>query len=450
MIVICEECGKNYRIDGGKIKGAETQFKCKDCGHQITVRKPVAQSDGIDPGPPVAVTSREENASEPDQSDATPSPKQVKRETQKKEKDKFDFSRPSKTRFGLTAKMFTMMIIISLVPLSMFWGVTLKQTKDRIRYEARKSSYQHFSRMVRDLDIWFFEKATIIKSLATFEHMTLMDKSGQKSILETVKNIHPDIHSVFTIDSNGMLFAGNSQGLPSEHTNLNYFKAIKGGKPFAWQTIMPEGSKKPGLIFASAIMKNNTLVGVLGSLITIDTISGRILFTETPETDFALLIKSNKRIIVHPVDKNIHQNTNRQWQSLAVRFKSGKGGLLPLENSAGQPPLLTFVDSTAFGWGLAVQTEEKESLFMLDQLMSFAYLLLAITVAFVFIIAWFSGRALSRPIIRLTNAADRISVGELDMEIRTNRKDEIGALAEAIARMQDSIRLSIERLKSRR
>ena len=110
----------------------------------------------------------------------------------------------------------------------------------------------------------------------------------------------------------------------------------------------------------------------------------------------------------------------------------------------------TYVDATVFGWGLAVQAEEKEALFMLDQLMSFAYLLLAVTIVFVFIIAWFSGRALSRPIIRLTNAADRISVGELDMEIRTNRKDEIGDLAEAIARMQESIRLSIERLRRRR
>jgi HAMP domain-containing protein len=82
--------------------------------------------------------------------------------------------------------------------------------------------------------------------------------------------------------------------------------------------------------------------------------------------------------------------------------------------------------------------------------MSYAYLLLGVTAVFVFIIAWFSGRALSRPIIKLTHVADRISMGELDIEINTKRKDEIGNLAEAIARMQDSIRLSIERLRQRR
>ena len=50
----------------------------------------------------------------------------------------------------------------------------------------------------------------------------------------------------------------------------------------------------------------------------------------------------------------------------------------------------------------------------------------------------------------LTDVADRISVGELGMEVKTTSKDEIGDLAEAISRMQDSIRLSIERLRRRR
>jgi len=50
----------------------------------------------------------------------------------------------------------------------------------------------------------------------------------------------------------------------------------------------------------------------------------------------------------------------------------------------------------------------------------------------------------------LTDAANRISVGELGVEIENKSKDEIGELAEAITRMQDSIRLSIERLRRRR
>jgi methyl-accepting chemotaxis protein len=60
------------------------------------------------------------------------------------------------------------------------------------------------------------------------------------------------------------------------------------------------------------------------------------------------------------------------------------------------------------------------------------------------------GNNLVTKIRHLTNVADRISVGELDAEIKIKSKDEIGSLADAITRMQDSLRLSIERLRKRR
>ena len=60
------------------------------------------------------------------------------------------------------------------------------------------------------------------------------------------------------------------------------------------------------------------------------------------------------------------------------------------------------------------------------------------------------GYRLTRNIQYLTEAADRISVGDLEAEIEIKSTDEIGNLAEAISRMQDSLRFSIERLRRRR
>ncbi|MBT8367430.1 MAG: HAMP domain-containing protein, partial [Deltaproteobacteria bacterium] len=57
---------------------------------------------------------------------------------------------------------------------------------------------------------------------------------------------------------------------------------------------------------------------------------------------------------------------------------------------------------------------------------------------------------LTTKIKSLTDVAERISIGDLGIEIKTRAKDEIGELAEAISRMQESIRMSIERLRRRR
>jgi HAMP domain-containing protein len=60
------------------------------------------------------------------------------------------------------------------------------------------------------------------------------------------------------------------------------------------------------------------------------------------------------------------------------------------------------------------------------------------------------GQHLTSRIKSLTGVAERISVGEMDAEIHVKSNDEIADLAEAISRMQESIRLSIERLRRRR
>ena len=76
--------------------------------------------------------------------------------------------------------------------------------------------------------------------------------------------------------------------------------------------------------------------------------------------------------------------------------------------------------------------------------------ILGATLLLIGLIVSIYGHRLIGKIRSLTEVADLISVGELGREIDIKSKDEIGDLAEAIARMQDSIRLSIERLRRRR
>jgi methyl-accepting chemotaxis protein len=60
------------------------------------------------------------------------------------------------------------------------------------------------------------------------------------------------------------------------------------------------------------------------------------------------------------------------------------------------------------------------------------------------------GRRLRSNLTQLTDAAERISIGELNTLITIKSHDEISDLADSISRMQESIRLSIERLRRKR
>jgi methyl-accepting chemotaxis protein len=66
------------------------------------------------------------------------------------------------------------------------------------------------------------------------------------------------------------------------------------------------------------------------------------------------------------------------------------------------------------------------------------------------VIAWFSARGLVNPIMKLTDVAERMSLGDMNVKIDVTSRDEIGLLAQAISRMQTSLRMAMERLRKKK
>ena len=75
--------------------------------------------------------------------------------------------------------------------------------------------------------------------------------------------------------------------------------------------------------------------------------------------------------------------------------------------------------------------------------------MLGAALLFIGIVVLVYANRLTGKIESLTDVADRISAGDLEMEIKVKSRDEIGELAQAIARIRDNIRLYIERLQQR-
>lgn len=74
----------------------------------------------------------------------------------------------------------------------------------------------------------------------------------------------------------------------------------------------------------------------------------------------------------------------------------------------------------------------------------------AATVLVVIVVAMFFAARTARPLLHLTEVAKKISLGELATPIKITSTDEIGDLADALRRMQASLRKAIQRLQKRR
>ncbi len=84
-----------------------------------------------------------------------------------------------------------------------------------------------------------------------------------------------------------------------------------------------------------------------------------------------------------------------------------------------------------------------------DRIKIFYLVILCVIVVLLLTIIFYA-RSVVHPIRYLSDVADKISMGELDTEIKMKGKGEVGILAESIERMQISVKAAIERLQKRR
>lgn len=123
-------------------------------------------------------------------------------------------------------------------------------------------------------------------------------------------------------------------------------------------------------------------------------------------------------------------------------------------------PKLTYaVDLKSFGWvlgtgfyiddidlAIANKKSELDEKIEMTIILSLAVGLVILTII-ILVNLYVSNRTLVKPIHELSESARQMSLGKIDMPIEVDSSDEIGELADAVKRMQKSLKLILKKLK---
>jgi methyl-accepting chemotaxis protein len=437
MEIVCESCGKKYRFDETRIKGEKANLRCTACDHLMVFTRP---RPGAGPSP--------KTVSSPPPRPATPDTSaQVSDKTESLKAVRASTLEAKKVRFGLAAKIIVVMLIVSLLPLGVFWGITFMESSDRIRKDAELLMAQTANGLMSQVDEWIDKNVRVLKTAAGLELIQSMDRFRQEPVLRAIQKEYPWMYLVFTVGLDGMNVARSDKVKLKDYSDRQYYKDIAGGKPLTWQTLIGKTSKKPSLVMAVPIKSGGKLVGVMAMAATIDDISKRIAAWKKGRTGFAFLVDEKGKVVSHQIKDYVLKQRNLSKHPLIAAFKKGRRPkTLSFENEKRRPSL-GHVRGNRYEWALAIEQENREVFEALTRVQRFAFLLLAVTVLVVSLVAWLAAKGIIRPIRSLTDAAERMSLGDLNVNIDVSSKDEIGILARAIGRMQTSMRLAMERLR---
>ena len=458
--IACDECGKKYRVDETKMKGGQAKVKCKACSKIMVVTNPQA-AESAEPSGSVANNQPSVTAEipGPPPTQSEPEPQSIvdrpggpaKDKPAESVKDVSAFLSGQKIRFGLFGKFIIVMLIVSLLPFAVFWGIILKETNNRVQIETENLMAQTAGGLGTQVDGWINNNVSILRTTAKLPEMISMDGMEQEKILKVIQKEYPWMYLVFTLGIDGLNVARNDGRPLKDYSDRQYYKDILAGKKLSWQTLIGKTSKKPALVLAVPIKAGDTLLGVMAAAMTVDEISNNIANWRKGKTGFAFLVDEKGYVVSHPDKQYVTKRKNLNSHPLIASFRK-KGWRTTTSKFIAPNGETAFghVRSNNFGWALVLQQESKEVFESFNRVQEFAFILLGGTVLLVLIIAWFSARAIVSPIMKLTDAAERMSLGELNVEIDIKSKDEIGLLAQAIGRMQTSLRLAMNRLRKKR
>jgi methyl-accepting chemotaxis protein len=356
-----------------------------------------------------------------------------------------------KVRFGLFGKIITVMLIVSLLPFAIFWGITLRETNERIRMDTEALMAQTAQGLGNQIDGWINNNVSILRTAAKLSEINSMDGAQQKPVLKTIQKQYPWMYLVFTLGADGINVSRNDDVPLKDYSDRQYYKDIMRGKSLSWQTLIGKTSKKPALVLAVPIKSDDQTIGVIAAAMTVDDISKSIATWKTGKTGYAFLVDEKGYVVSHPNRQYVAKRKNLNSHPLIANYrKKGWTTITTRFTTSNGQAALGHVRSNNYGWALALQQEEIEVFSALNRVQKFAMTLLGCTILLVSVIAWFSARAIVTPVMKLTDAAERMSLGELNVKIDIKSRDEIGLLAQAIGRMQTSLRLAMNRLRRKR
>lgn len=438
MEIQCGNCNKRYRIDETRIPGQTALVRCKSCGDPIRVEKAATEPE---PGETEGLQVEADKISAADKrapAAKAPAPAAVVSQG------------PSQVTFGLTAKLILIMLIVSLLPLGLYAWISFKQTEERSQNETSALMAQTADGLGSQVNEWIDKNVRVIKTAAAMADIVSMDPLRQERILKTVAAEYPWMYLVFTLNPEGLNVARNDDKPLLDYSDRQYYKDVLSGKELAWQALIGKTSKEPALVLAVPIKYGDRFFGVMAAAMSIDDISKQVATWKKGQTGFAFLVDDTDKVVSHQDKKYVQEQKRLGDHPLIAQFRKNKqDSTVEFINVNGKPSIGR-VKGINYGWALAIQQENSEVLAGLKKDQQFAVILLCATVVLVTLIAWLSARAVVTPIKKLTDVAERMSLGELNADINIQSKDEVGLLAQAIGRMQMSLRMAMQRLRARR
>jgi predicted Zn finger-like uncharacterized protein len=480
MIIVCEECGKKYKIDESKMTGTTARLKCRACDNVIQITKPGAMgsagqdySDVMDTGGISGI---------------------IETETGK--------TKVKTAGMSIKTKITLIIVILVLISLSVVGFIASYQGQLALSSQAEKHLSMVTAQKSKEYGLAFERIKDEVLGAADYsgKMYNLSDQTGEVSMrmlmpwtgsgygspemleemkaerlvlqrigimLKSIVSNNPYLSLGYIGSESGMTVFNDEKvvGVIEKLKGFDvrsrpWYKLAKGKRETIWtKPYIDANTKKLVVTCATPVFKDDkTLVGVAGFDVLLDTIQSDILTLDIGYPSYAFLVGSTGNALVRPgmskrdtrwdetykTDELLNTD-NAQFNRIVHNMIKGVYGV-ETYSAKGEGKYLAYAPLSVINASMGIVVSKSE---VVRPAIKIRNLILVVWVAVFLVsivIGFVVGNNITRPINELTAMADLISQGKKDLDVLAeDRKDEIGVLTKAFNRLVISLKMAMNR-----
>lgn len=343
------------------------------------------------------------------------------------------------------------LVLFTAGVLSFFADQKVEQT---LKEEIVSSMTQQSKGISSDIGRFMFSRLNDIRLASKNPYFRTANTDSEQLTLrlQELENLNDLYYSFSLFDMNRVRIADSKRiSIGKQHTEDLYWTKLNAGDPMAVDVSKSESVGRVVMHFASKVnsLSNESEVGVL---------VGRILVDELFKIvgEYSLSSDTSRNLDINLIDSQgtvLYSNTdpsnilNSRYSNYDLVSSLNEPGVNFLET---QDALyfvsrdMDYLSFTGNDWTLILSIPKERAFSPLAQIREQILLAVLPVLILTIVLALVAANVFVKPIVKLSQAAEELSKGNLDIELPTGSKDEIGKLAKQMAQTSQSLIGQIE------
>lgn len=363
-------------------------------------------------------------------------------------------------RKSIQVKVTAVLVFLLLITLSILGFCNFYNAKSILVSDAEEDLTHRAEGYAREIGMWKATREAEVSILATNQSVVGGDKEAALAYLKEEVKRNPIYSRYWIVDANGQ--AIHTTGDKTNIADREYFKYVMStGKATTTDPIISKVDGSMVVSVVAPIRKNDKIVGVLGGTVTVDTLTLRVNQIRIAQSGYAFVIQKNGLTIIHPDKAQVMKtnvltdsNANNQLKNIINKMTNAENGINNYVED-GIKRYVAYAPILGTTWALGINVPEEEILVKLTPFTRSSLIIISLILIAACGFGVVISKRLTKPIIRLNEAIERIAQGDLTLQAANERadiaksvedKDELEAMAIYFDTMVEKLRSLVKQI----